>query len=179
MNEDSSNPPQVMSPNVEEEQIHDHDQAHDALQEDQLLPQDESQSRVKEERKDEEATPKSELAAAEIKEEVGDQDSEDLNEELRTHIDESPLHDSEDSLGPEHVADELRRLAAEFPPVVDSVSQRESREGATAPEAFRESNGPYAPRRSGRHMHPEDQEDTAVDQCRLSVIRRPAHVKNP
>ena len=123
-----------------------------SLPEDQLLPKDESQSRVKEERKDEEVTPKSEPAAAEIKEEVGDQDSEDLNEELRRHIDEFPPHDSEDSLGPEHVADELRRLAAEFPPVVDSVPQREPREGATAPGAFRkQNNGPYAPRRSGRH----------------------------
>ena len=57
----------------------------------------------------------------------------------------------EDSLGPEHVADELRRLAVEFPPVVDSVPQREPSEGATAPGTFRENNGPYAPRRSGRH----------------------------
>ena len=41
--EKSSNPPQVVSPNVKEEQIHDQ-QAHDTLPEDQLLPQDESQS---------------------------------------------------------------------------------------------------------------------------------------
>ena len=36
-------------------------------------------------------------------------------------------------------------------PVVDSVPQREPREGATAPGACWENNGPYAPRRSGRH----------------------------
>ena len=99
-------------------------------------------------------TPKSEPAAAEIKKEVGDQDSEDLiiNEELRRHIDEFPPHDSEDSpLVPEHVADELRRLAAEFPPVVDSVPQREPREGATAPGAFRGKQWSICTRRSGRH----------------------------
>ena len=79
---------------------------HDTLPEDQQLPKDESQSRVKEERKDEEVTPKSEPATAEVKEEEGDQDSEDLNEELRGTIDAFPP-DSEDSLGPEHVADEL------------------------------------------------------------------------
>ena len=55
-------------------------------------------------------------------------------------MDEFPPHDSEDSLEPEHVADELRGLAAELP-----------REGATAPGVFRENDGPYAPRRSGRH----------------------------
>ena len=138
-----SNPPQVMSPNVEEEQIHDQ-QAHDTLPEDQLLPQDESQSRVKEERKDEEVTPKSEPAAADAKEEVGDQASEDLHEELQRNLDAFPP-DSEDSIGPKQVADELRRLAEEFPPVAELT------EGATAPGAFREHNGPYAPRRSGRH----------------------------
>ena len=96
-------------------------------------------------------TPKSEPAAADTKEEVGDQDSEELSEELRRCRDEFPPHDSDDSLEPEQVADELRRLAAEFPPAVDSVPHREPREGATAPEAFWENNGPYAPRRSGRH----------------------------
>ena len=150
MNEDSSNPPKVMSPNVEDEQIHDQEQGHDTLPMNQLLPEDKSQSRVKEERKDEEVTPKSETAT-ESKEEVGDHDSEDLSEELRKHIDEFPPHDFEDSLGPEHVADELQRLIARFPPAVDSVPQHESREGATAPEAFREDRGPYAPRRTGRH----------------------------
>ena len=82
MTEESSNPQQVMSPNVDEP-IHDHEQVHDTLPEDQLMPKDESQSRVKEERKDEEVTPKSEPAAAKTKEEVGDQDSEDLHGKLR------------------------------------------------------------------------------------------------
>ena len=34
---------------------------------------------------------------------------------------------------------------------MDPVPQRESREGATAPEAFREMDGPYVPRRSTRY----------------------------
>ena len=54
-----SNPQQLMSPNVEEEPIDDHEQVPDIIPEDQLLPTDEPQSRVKEERKDEEVTPKS------------------------------------------------------------------------------------------------------------------------
>ena len=80
-------------------------------------------------------TPKSESATAGAKEEPGD-------------------HDSEDSMRPEHVAKELQRLIAEFPPAVDPVPQQpihEQREGATAPEAFREIDGPYAPRRSTRY----------------------------
>ena len=77
-------------------------------------------------------TPKSEPATAEVKEETGD-------------------HDSEDTFRPEHVAEELQRLIAEFPPAVDPVPQREVREGATAPEASSEIDGPYAPRRSTRY----------------------------
>ena len=111
---------------------------------------------MKEERKDEDVTPKSEPATAEIKEEssnqdVGDQESDDLHEELQRRIEEFPPHDSEDSLGPEHVADELRRLATQFTPIVESAPQHEPRGGATAPEAFWEDNGPYAPTKSRRH----------------------------
>ena len=154
--DETSNPQQVMSPNVEEEPIYDHEQVPDILPEDQLLPKDEPQSRVKEERKDEEVTPKSEPATVETKEElsdqdVGDQDSDNLREELQRRFDEFPPHDSEDSLGPEHVAEELRRLAIEFALVVESVPQHAPREGATAPEAFWENNVPYAPRRSRRY----------------------------
>ena len=152
---EASNPQQVMSPNVEEGPIHNHERDPDILPEDQLLPKNEPQFRVKEERKDEEVTPKSEPAAVETKEElsdqdVGDQDSDNLPEELQRRINEFPPHDSEDSLGPERGVEELRRLAAEFPPVVESVPQRVPREGAAAPEVFWENNGPYAPRRSRR-----------------------------
>ena len=41
---------------------------------------------------------------------VAEQDSDALREELQRSRDEFPPHDSEDSLGPEHIADELRRL---------------------------------------------------------------------
>ena len=49
--EDSSNPPQVMSPNVGAEQVH------DTMSASRLLQGDESQSRIKEERKEEDVTP--------------------------------------------------------------------------------------------------------------------------
>ena len=127
--EDSSNPPQVMSPNVGEEQVH------DTMSASRLFPEDESQSRMKEERKEEDVTPKPEAATVGTKEEPAE-------------------HDSEDSFRPEHVAEELQRLIAEFPPAVDPASQQpihEQREGATAPEVFREIDGPYAPRRSTRY----------------------------
>ena len=83
------NPPQVMSPNVEEEQTYGRGQASGSLPEGQLLPNDEPQSRTKEEIKDEEVTPKLEKAAVETKEEpneqdVGDQDSDALRDELQS-----------------------------------------------------------------------------------------------
>ena len=52
------------------------------------------------------------------------------------------------------MAEELQRLVAEFPPAVDPVPQQaihEQREGAAAPEALREIDGPYAPKRSTRY----------------------------
>ena len=109
---------------MEEEPIHDNEQAHNTSPEEQPLPKDESQSRVKEERKDEEVTPKSEPAAEEVKEEVSDQDSDSLNDGLRRSMDAFPPHDSEDSveLNTWQMSYEDWRLAAEFPPTRDSVS---------------------------------------------------------
>ena len=103
---------------MEEEQTYGRGQASRSTPQGQLLPKDEPQSRRKEEIKHEEVTPKSELTAMETKEEsseqdVGNQDSEALREEVKRSRDEFPPHDSEDSLGPELVADELRRLVAE------------------------------------------------------------------
>ena len=153
-----------MSPNVEEEQTYGCGRASDSLPEGQLLPEDEPQPRKKEEIKDEEVTPKSEPAAVETKEEqseqdVGNQDSDALREELQRSRDEFPPHDSEDSLGPELVADELRRLAAEHPQISGSASPCEPREGAPAPDAAWEIMA---------HMHLRGQEDIAVDQCPLT-----------
>ena len=161
-NEKSSNPPQVMSPNVEEERTCGHGQASDSLPEGQLLPNDEPQSRIKEEIKDEEVTPKSETAAVEIKKEpndqdVDDQDSDALREELQRSRDEFPPHDSEDALGPERVADELRRLVAEHPQVEGSASPCEPQRRSPSSRCSLE--------KSMDHTHLSGQEDPEVDQC--------------
>ena len=70
------------------------EQVHDAMSASRLLQEDESQSRIKEERREEEVTPKSEAATVGSKEEPDE-------------------HDSEDSYRPEHEAEELQRLIAE------------------------------------------------------------------
>ena len=142
--EDSSNPPQVLSPNVGEEQVHETQSAS------RLLPEDEPQFRIKEERKEEDVTPKSEASTAGIKEEPGD-------------------HDSEDSFRPEHVAEELQRLIAEFPLAVDPVPQQhEQREGATATEAFREIDGPTADVHYAGQFG--DTKDPRWSDCRFCVM---------
>ena len=82
---------------------------------------------------------------------VGEQGSDALREELQRSRDEFPPDDSEDFLGPERVADELRRLVAEHPQVEGSASPCEPREGAPAPDVAWENHGPYAPQRSRRH----------------------------
>ena len=112
--EKSSDPLQVMSPNVEEEQTTANGPASGSVSEGLPLPKDEPQSRT-DYTKEEVATPKSEPTALDTKEELSEQDVDDQNsdtlrEELQRSREEFPPHDSEDSLGPEHVADELRRL---------------------------------------------------------------------
>ena len=87
-------------------------------------------------------TPKSEPATAKVKEEEGDQDSEDLREELRRRMDEFPPHDSEDSLEPELNTWQVSR----------DGSPRNSQGKRPQPrEHFGKSNGPHAPRGSGRY----------------------------
>ena len=151
----TSEPLQVMSPNVEEEQTIANGPAFGSASEGQPLPKDELQSRRKEDIK-EGVTPKLEPVALETKEELSepdasDQDSDTLREELQRSKHELPLRDSEDSLGPEHVADELRRLTAAHPQMTGSASTCAPRGGATAPDATRETHGPYAPQRSRRN----------------------------
>ena len=92
--DESSIPPQVMSPSVEEEQTHDTTSVKRPSQ------HDEPQPRVKEERKDEDTTPKSEAATDGTK-------------------DEPTEHDSEDSLRPE----QMRGTSpfTEFPPSAESA----------------------------------------------------------
>ena len=153
-----------MSPNVEEEQTHANGPASSSVSENQLLPKDEPQSRRKEEIKDEEATPKLELEAVDVKEEPSERDagareSDTLREELPRDGSEIPPYDSEDSLGPEQVANELRRLTEAHSQMMGTDSIREPREGAPAPDAVWEIKA---------HMHLRDQEDIVVDQ-RLQI----------
>ena len=116
----------TFSPNMGEEQIHETMSATRPSQD------DESQPRIKEERKEESVTPKSEAATVGTK-------------------DEPAERDSEDSLRPEQMADELRRVIAEFPPSADSTPrQQDEQRGATASCPHREFDGPCAPRRSTR-----------------------------
>ena len=75
---------------------------------------------------------------------------------------ETPPHDSEDSLSPERVADELKRLAEAQAQSTSNIPNQSSEEGATAststwnrtgaaaPDSSWdwESRGPYAPQRS-------------------------------
>ena len=104
-----------MSPNVGGEEA----LIHETMSAARPSPDDESQPRIKEERKEEEVTPKSEAAT------VG------------TTKSEPDEHDSENSFRPEHVAEELQQLIAEFPLSVDPIPQQpihEQREGPTAPD---------------------------------------------
>ena len=82
--------------NVEEKQIH------ETTSVKRPSPDDKSQPQIKEERKEEGVTPKSEAATVGTK-------------------DEPAEPDSEDSLRPEQIVEELRRLIAEFPPSADSA----------------------------------------------------------
>ena len=59
--------------------------------------------------------------------------------------------DSEDSLGPEQVADELRRLTGAHAPMTGSTSFHDPRGGATAPDANWDTHDPYAPQRPRRN----------------------------
>ena len=122
-------------------------------------PKDEPQSR-KDSVKDEVATPKLEpTAKEELDEQDADgQDSDTLREELQSR-EAVPPQDSEDSLGPEQVADELRRLTEAHAQMTGSTSFHDSRGGATAPDAVWDAHGPYAPQRArrsrGRTMAPD------------------------
>ena len=111
-----------MSPNVEEEQATANDTASGSTPEGQPLLKDEPQTR-KENVKSEVATPKLEPT---VKEELDEQDADGqaadtLREELPNR-EEIPPPDSEDSLGPEQVVDELRRLTEAHAQMTGSTS---------------------------------------------------------
>ena len=96
-------------------------------------PDEESQPPVKEERKEEDVTPKSEAAQVGTREEPTEPDS-------------------EEPAGPEE-QEELRRALDAFPfaPSSDTTPQQtEEHRGSTGLRTPREPIGPYAPRRSTR-----------------------------
>ena len=111
------------------------------------LPKDEPQTRESL-AKVEVVTPKLESPTLDVKEELGEQEADDQKfevpqDELPRNREEVPPHDSEGSLDPEHVADELRRLTEAPAQLLGSVSPHGSGEGATAPTW--EKNAPYTP----------------------------------
>ena len=149
-----SDPRQVMSPNEEKEKTTANAQASSSMSS--------SAPSVKEEHF---FLPtldaKIEVSEPDLKE----QNSDALCEEAQEGQGEIPLHDSEDSLGPERIADELRRLTEAQAQSASATPHHGSEEGATAPNSNWtregatapdttwdwENRGPYAPQRSGRH----------------------------
>ena len=112
--EKTSDPPQVMSPNVDEKETKAHATVSSSMPSDTLAVKDEPQTRT-EQVKAEVPIPKLESPMLDVKEEVSETETQEqlpdiLPEEIRGNR-ELPPHDSEDSLSPECVADELRRLA--------------------------------------------------------------------
>ena len=135
---------------------------------DAVTAKDEPQTRA-DQVKSEAPIPKLELPTLDVKEEVNESEAKEqfpdiLPEEVPTSR-ETPPHDSEDSLSPGCVADELKRLAEVQAQSTSNVPHQSSEEGATAStstwnrtEAVApdsswdwESRGPYAPQRSERH----------------------------
>ena len=90
------------------------EQIHETMSAARPSHDDESQPRIKEERKEEDVIPKSEAATVGTK-------------------DEPAERDSEDSLRPEQMPEELRRLIAEFPPSADSTPRRQMNKGGPQP----------------------------------------------
>ena len=108
-----SDPQQVTSPNVEERQTTASATVSGSMPSDASLLKDEPQSRT-DQVKSEATTPKLESPTLDVKEELSEpeaieQNPDALREEVQENR-ETPPHDSEDSLSPERVADELRRL---------------------------------------------------------------------
>ena len=128
--------------------------------------------------KSEVATPKLEPT---VKEELDEQDADGqdadtLREELPNR-EEISQPDSEDSLGPEQVADELRRLTEAHAQTTGSTSVHDPRGGATAPDASWDTQGPYAPQRPRRNRGRALTPDPLMFRTTIwSMIRRQVHV---
>ena len=161
-------PPQVMGPSVDEKETTARTTASGSMPSGTPTVKDEPQTRT-EQVKSEVPMPKLESPTLDVKEEVSEPETkEQLPDILPEGIQgnrETPPHDSEDSLSPECVADELMRLAETQAQSVSNAPNQSSeegataststwnRQGATAPDSSWdwENRGPYAPQRSGRY----------------------------
>ena len=134
---------------------------------DASLLKNEPQSRLDQGQSDA-VTPKLESPTLDVKEKLREPEDEQNHDALRDEVQENreiPPHDSEDSLSPECVADELRRLTETRAQAASATPHQGSEEGATAPNSAWnwegaaapnsnwdwESRGPYAPQRTGRY----------------------------
>ena len=163
-------PQQVMSPNVEESQTTTNVQPSGSATFDASLVKDEPQTRV-DQVKTEVATTEVKPPTLDVKEELSEPEVKEENcvdptrEEAQESKENAPLPDSEESLDPERVAEELGRLSGTQVLRMVSVSTHpESEEGASAPNSTRNwegaaapnairdrDHGPYAPQRAGRY----------------------------
>ena len=174
--ENTSNPRQVMSPNVEENETT-AQVTSGSMPSDELLPKHEPQSRV-DKVKTEAMMPKLEPPTLDVKEEMGEPEANeqmpDTLNELQKDKETQPF-DSEDSLSQERVADELRRLTETQPLATSEASHQNLEGGATAPV----SEGATAPtspqlqenlQGKGKIVVPtlRDQKDTGED-CGLRI----------
>ena len=152
-NEESPDPPQVMSPNMKEEQVIADAPTSGSLPSKPSLAKDEPQPRTSQV-KSEVTSPKVEPPTLDVKEELSESVVKDQHPEQETK-EENPCPDSEDCIDAGRVADELRRLTETQAPQASETPQHDPNRGATAPDSTRdrdrENRGPYAPQRSGRY----------------------------
>ena len=163
-------PQQVMSPNVEESPTTTSVQPSGSAAFDTSLVKDEPQTQVNQV-KTEVATTEVKPSTLDVKEELSEPEVKEENcvdptrEEAQESKENAPLTDSEDSLDPERVAEELSRLSGTQVPMVSVSTHPESEEGASAPNSTRNwegaaapnsirdrDHGPYAPQRAGRYL---------------------------
>ena len=166
-NEDSVDPQQVMSPSVEQRQTTVNLQTSGPMSSDTSLLKDEPQTRISQV-KPEAISSKQERPASDVKEELSEPEAKEQSSEAQEVKEETQPPDSEDSIDAERVADELRRLTESQEHATDVIANCASDEGAAAPTSAhpqgeatasdlpwnRETDGPYAPQRSGRLQSP-------------------------
>ena len=130
-NEDSADPHQVMSPNVEQRQTTVNLQTSGPMPSDPSLLKDEPQTRTSH-MKSEVIPLKQEPPTLEVKEELEPEVKEQSSEANKIKEETQPP-DSEDSIDAERVADELRRFTESQEHATATTVNRASDEGAAAP----------------------------------------------